>query len=360
MVAYTRIAVELEGISKNYGQVAAMRDINLQVAEGEFLTLLGPTGCGKSTLLRMIAGFVQPSAGEIRIDGVPVNNVPPNKRHVGLLFQNYALFPHMTVEGNVAFGLRMQRMNRKEMAGKVDAVLAMLGIEKLRKRYPAQLSGGQQQRTALARTLVIEPRILLLDEPMAALDRKLKLEMQSELKKLVTRLGITTICVSHDQDEALTMSDRIAILNGGVLEQSGAPLELYDRPHSGFTAGFLGRSNLLSGELLSDGSGCFSFSSGDVKIGLSGVGDLEAGRPVTLLIRPENLTFSPVPSNDTLAGKINFVTQLGHSVLYEVNLDAGPVFFVTAMRFQGSTPLPFGARVFVAPVSPSAYQLLVH
>ena len=357
-VAFTRMAVELEGVSKHFGQFAALRDISFQVDEGEFLTLLGPTGCGKSTLLRIIAGFVRPSSGQVRIDGVVVNDVPPYQRHVGLLFQSYALFPHMTVENNVAFGLRMQRMDRKEMDGKVDAVLALLGIEKLRKRYPAQLSGGQQQRTALARTLVIEPRILLLDEPMAALDRKLKLEMQSELKKLVMRLGITTVCVSHDQDEALTMSDRIAILNGGALEQLGAPLELYDRPRSGFTAGFLGRSNLFSGTIVPDAAGASFFHSGDVRVPLPDAGACEPGTPATLLVRPENLQLVSQPSTGTLSGSVSFVTQLGHSVQYEITLDAGPLIFVTTMRSNGSTPVGLGERVFVAPVSPSAYRVV--
>ena len=352
------MAVELEGVSKHFGQFAALRDISFQVDEGEFLTLLGPTGCGKSTLLRIIAGFVRPSSGQVLIDGVVVNDVPPHQRHVGLLFQSYALFPHMTVENNVAFGLRMQRMERKEMDGKVDAVLALLGIEKLRKRYPAQLSGGQQQRTALARTLVIEPRILLLDEPMAALDRKLKLEMQSELKKLVMRLGITTVCVSHDQDEALTMSDRIAILNGGALEQLGAPLELYDRPRSGFTAGFLGRSNLLSGTIVPDAAGASFFHSGDVRVPLPDAGACEPGTPATLLVRPENLQLVSQPSTGTLSGSVSFVTQLGHSVQYEITLDAGPLIFVTTMRSNGSTPVGLGERVFVAPVSPSAYRVV--
>lgn len=350
------MTVELKGIAKQYGSTYALRDIDLTVQQGEFLTLLGPTGCGKSTLLRVIAGFVTPSAGEVRIGGQVMTAIAPNRRPVGLLFQSYALFPHMTVEQNVSFGLRMQGFRKEAIAKKVDEMLPLVGIEALRKRYPSQLSGGQQQRTALARTLAIEPQVLLLDEPLAALDRKLKLEMQSELKQLVTRLGITTICVSHDQDEALTMSDRVAVLNDGRIEQVGPPLELYDRPQSGFTAGFLGRSNLLEGTLAAGENSDIVFSSGSFRVPVQT--DRAAGEDVLLLLRPEHLVFDATPSASSLAGTIRFVTQFGHSMQYEVSLDTGPNFFVASARTRGITPLLPGARVLLSPNSPSAYQIL--
>jgi putative spermidine/putrescine transport system ATP-binding protein len=352
------VTVELRGISKQFGSAVALDDINLLVEEGQFVTLLGPTGCGKSTLLRIIAGFAEPSAGEVLIGGEVMNDVPARRRHVGMLFQNYALFPHMTVEQNVGFGLRMQGMNKKEIGERIDRMLPMVGIEGLRERYPSQLSGGQQQRTALARTLAIEPRVLLLDEPMAALDRKLKLEMQGELKKLVMRLGITTVCVSHDQDEALTMSDQIAVLHDGKLEQFGTPLELYDRPQSGFTAGFLGRSNLLPGKLITDDQGQLMFCAEKLSVPIAS-NTIPSGAATMLLVRPEHLLIdADAPSSSALAGVVSFITHYGHSMHYEVALDAGPVFLVAAMRPRDSTPLPQGSRVFLTPSSPSAFQVI--
>lgn len=351
------MTVELRSICKSFGAVPALQDISLHLEEGKFLTLLGPTGCGKSTLLRIIAGFVTPTAGEVLIGGQSLHGVPPNRRQIGLLFQNYALFPHMTVENNVAFGLRMQRMKKQAVAEKVAAILPLVGIEHLRTRYPSQLSGGQQQRTALARTLVIEPRVLLLDEPLAALDRKLKLEMQSELKKLVSRLKITTISVSHDQDEALTMSDYVAVMNGGRVEQFGPPLELYDRPLSGFTAGFLGRSNVLEGHFETDGEGGQVFRSQGVAIPVTDFARKDDAA-TKLMVRPEHLTIERSATTNSLAGRVSFVTQFGHSMQYEVLLDAGPVFLVTVTRPRDVAPIPVGERVFLVATSPSAYRTI--
>jgi putative spermidine/putrescine transport system ATP-binding protein len=353
------MTIELRNISKQYGTVTALQQIDLRLEEGQFLTLLGPTGCGKTTLLRIVAGFVQPTAGEVLIGGKAVNDVPPNRRKIGMLFQNYALFPHMTVEQNVSFGLRMQGMTRHAIAKKVDEVLPMVGIDHLRTRYPAQLSGGQQQRTALARTLAIEPQVLLLDEPLAALDRKLKLEMQTELKKLITRLGITTICVSHDQDEALTMSDRIALLNAGRVEQFGAPLELYDRPGSSFAAGFLGNSNLLRGHVRRAGDRTL-FECGDYCVELP---HDHADGEATLLLRPEHLRLSEESEENegpSLPGVVQFVTQFGHSVQYEVALDAGPIFLISVPRDRNVVPLPAGARVHVGPTNTAAFFMVAH
>jgi len=349
--------IELKKITKKFGSVTALHEVNLEVGEGEFLTLLGPTGCGKTTLLRIIAGFVEPTSGEVILGGHVINHVPPSRRQVGLLFQNYALFPHMTAEENVAFGLRTRGIDRFEIQRKVDEVLKLLGIEGLRGRYPSQLSGGQQQRVALARTLAIEPRLLLLDEPLAALDRKLRLEMQVELKKLVSRVGITTICVSHDQDEALTMSDRIALMNQGGIEQIGLPLELYDRPRTTFAASFLGNSNLLRGRILRDSQGAVFFESGRLHMALPDWKESSADN-ITLLLRPEHLCLASEATGDSFAGTVSFITHFGHSTHYEVRLDAGPVILAAVSRSQDRAHFKVGDHVFVTPNGTAAYQLI--
>ncbi len=351
------MTIELRNLTKTYKSVAALSEVSLTLEKGQFLTLLGPTGCGKSTLLRIVAGFVRPSSGEVLIDGKVINEVPPNERQIGLLFQNYALFPHMTVEENVGFGLRVRGWKKAALQVKVDEVLSLLAIDHLRKRYPAQLSGGQQQRTALARTLAIEPRVLLLDEPLAALDRKLKLEMQVELKKLVARVGITTICVSHDQDEALTMSDKIALMNKGRIEQYGEPLELYDRPRSGFAAGFLGKSNLLTGVASRQNDQAVLFESKSFRIPLFEDG-ISAGTELTIMLRPEHLLISEISNPDSHAGEIVFATQYGYSVQYEVKLESGPVLLVTVTRGRDIKPFVIGARVFLSLDGKSAYQII--
>lgn len=351
------MTIELRNITKTYKSVTALSEVSLALEKGEFLTLLGPTGCGKSTLLRIVAGFVRPSSGEVLIDGKVINDVPPNERQIGLLFQNYALFPHMTVEENVGFGLRVRGWKKAALQSKVDEMLSLLAIDHLRKRYPAQLSGGQQQRTALARTLAIEPQVLLLDEPLAALDRKLKLEMQVELKKLVARVGITTICVSHDQDEALTMSDKIALMNKGRIEQYGEPLELYDRPRSSFAAGFLGKSNLLTGVVSRQEDQAVFFESNSFRIPLCESG-ISAGSTLTIMLRPEHLLIKEVADFDSHAGEIVFVTQFGYSVQYEVKLESGPALLVTVTRGRDVIPFAVGARVFLSLDGKSAYQII--
>jgi putative spermidine/putrescine transport system ATP-binding protein len=349
------MTIELRDITKQFAGVTALHRVNLTVPKGLFLTLLGPTGCGKSTLLRILAGFVKPTSGQVLIDGKVINDLPPNQRQVGLLFQNYALFPHMTVEQNVGFGLKVRGLSKARISAKLDEILPMVGIDHLRRRYPTQISGGQQQRTALARTLAIEPRVLLLDEPLAALDRRLRLEMQVELKKLINRVGITTICVSHDQDEALSMSDTIALMNNGKVEQVGSPLELYDRPRTPFAASFLGNSNLLSGKVCNDADGRCLFIAGELRISLPPAPSSESA---TLLLRPEHLTIRQEAASDTLPGSIVFVTHLGYSAQYEVKLDAGPAFLVSVPRARDMVPLAAGARVYLAPHHPSAYQLV--
>jgi iron(III) transport system ATP-binding protein len=243
------VKVEIDRLSLAFGKNPVLRDVSLEVAPGEFFGLLGPSGSGKSTLLRAIAGFGPPPSGQIRIAGADVTRVPPWRRGVGMMFQSYALWPHMTVWENVAFGLQEQRRPKSEITGRVAAVLELVGLAEFARRRPSQLSGGQQQRVALARTIVIEPTVLLLDEPLSNLDAKLRVQMREELKGLQRRLGLTTLFVTHDQEEALAIADRVAVLDQGMIQQVGVPMELYDRPASRFVAGFVGSVNLLEGEV---------------------------------------------------------------------------------------------------------------
>ena len=242
----TSAAIKLQQVTKSFdGKVVAVDDVTLDIEAGEFFSLLGPSGCGKTTSLRMIAGFEMPDSGRVHVGGQDITDVPVHRRDMGMVFQSYALFPHRTVAENVAFGLRMRDVPKPEIAKRVAAALAQVALTGLEERRPAQLSGGQQQRVALARALVIEPRVLLCDEPLGALDRKLRQQMQFELKELQQRLGVTLVFVTHDQEEALAMSDRIAVMNRGRVEQVGAPTEIYERPRTRFVADFIGEINLL-------------------------------------------------------------------------------------------------------------------
>ena len=246
--------IQLEELTKRFGEVAAVDGIDLQMPGGEFFTMVGPSGCGKTTTLRMIAGFERPTSGRIVLDDVDVASVPPHRRNVNTVFQSYALFPHLDVAGNVAFGLKYKRLTKEEQRKRVAEALALVQLADYGKRKPSQLSGGQQQRVALARALVLTPQVLLLDEPLGALDARLRKDLQVELKALQAELGITFVFVTHDQEEALTMSDRVAVMSGGHVEQAGTPREIYEEPATLFVADFLGVSNLLSGEAAADGA----------------------------------------------------------------------------------------------------------
>lgn len=274
--------VELIGVSRSFGGTEALQALNLTVAEGEFLTLLGPSGCGKTTTLRLVAGFLEPTSGQIRIAGNPVEQVPAYRRPVNTVFQHYALFPHLTVAENIAFGLRMQRLSKEAIAPRVQRALSLVRLEGLAGRKPRELSGGQQQRVALARALVLEPKVLLLDEPLGALDLQLRRAVQVELKQLQRELGITFIYVTHDQEEALAMSDRVAVMRGGQLEQLGTPEEVYNQPQTSFVATFLGEANILKG-VATYGEG-FSWAGHQLRVG----SDLPSGQALVAL-RPEHL-----------------------------------------------------------------------
>lgn len=354
------MAIELRNISKRFGEVVALNDISLNIEDGEFVTLLGPSGCGKTTLLRVVGGFTQPDQGEVLIDGELVNFLPPNKRPTGMVFQSYALFPHMTVEKNISFGLQMRGVAKAEIAEKVVNAANLVGIGNMLKRYPSQLSGGQQQRVAVARTLAVEPSALLLDEPLAALDRKLRVDMRTELRKLVLQVGITTIFVTHDQEEALTMSDRIAVMDHGSIVQYGTPMEVYDKPRTTFVASFVGNSNLFQGGLQRDSNNQLVFVAEGLQLPIPPDFQGQEGQPVNLLLRPEHIhlrSLEPSATHETLgvSGEITFVTLLGLSIEYEVKLDSGAQLRVEMTRSRDQAPLEEGSKVWVTPIDTASY-----
>ena len=284
----SRVLVELRRVSKRYGDVRAVDDLNLEIYEGEFLTVLGPSGSGKTTALMLMAGFEELTAGEVVVRGRSVAGLPPEKRDIGMVFQNYALFPHLRVRDNVAFPLRMRGMPRGEIARRVADTLATVHLAGFEDRLPRQLSGGQQQRVALARALVYRPSLLLMDEPLAALDKKLREEMQGELKAIQRDLGVTTLYVTHDQQEALALSDRIAIMRSGRLVQVGAPIDLYDRPVDRFTAEFLGEANIMEGDVTATRDGMVRVRVSDrLEVTAELSEDVALGRRVGVMIRPE-------------------------------------------------------------------------
>ena len=320
--------VRLEKIGKRYGDLWAARDIDLEIGRGEFFTLLGPSGCGKTTLLRIIAGFIASDQGAVFFDGKPVNHVPPWQRDVGMVFQSYALWPHMTVFENVAFGLRERKIPRSEIETRVTEALARVGLGSTEHRRPSQLSGGQQQRVALARTLVVQPQVLLLDEPLSNLDAKLRAEMRIELLKLQLDLGITTVYVTHDQEEALALSTRIAVMDGGKILQEGSPREIYEHPRVRFVAEFVGKSNLFFGAVKQVADEYVEIQTEE---GLKIRAAVSASRPkpepvkkITVYIRPEAIALIPIGENrqaaNRLNGKVAASAYQGSSVEYEVDI----------------------------------------
>ena len=330
--------VELRGLAKRFGETLALDGVSLAVHAGEFFTLLGPSGCGKTTTLRAVAGFVDPSAGDVLIKGSRVNNVPAHRRRVGMVFQHYALFPHRTVFQNVAFGLRMAGVERGELERRVGEALELVRLPAYGARYPRELSGGEQQRVALARALVTRPAVLLLDEPLGALDKQLRDHMQIELKSLQREVGITTIYVTHDQDEALTMSDRIAVMRGGRLEQIGVPRDIYESPRTVFVAGFIGTTNLLPVRVL-EGT--------EVEWGRARVRTAHpAGGPgasVTLALRPERVRLEPDGRADNVvAAAIAHVVYQGETVRYLLRTEEGLELQAVEL---GQTRFAPGARV---------------
>ncbi|MEI9416746.1 ABC transporter ATP-binding protein [Mesorhizobium sp. Cs1321R2N1] len=311
-------AVEFRDIDIAYGKFVAVRDFSLSIRKGSFVTLLGPSGCGKTTILRSIAGLVDISGGQIMIDGRRVDDVPIYKRNIGLVFQSYALFPHKNVFDNVAFGLKYRNVPKPEIARKVGKALEMVRLPGSEKKLPSQLSGGQQQRIALARAIVFEPQVLLLDEPLSALDANMREEMRVEIKKIQKETGITAIFVTHDQEEALSMSDRIVVMNAGAVEQIGTPLEVYETPATAFVADFLGKANMLAGTVSRSGQAVVLATGQTINVACPRrLGD---GSKVTVVVRPQKFSVGAGTSVNRLTGRVVSASYLGGSAIYEIDI----------------------------------------
>lgn len=322
--------VEFDRVQKSYdGETLVVKDLNLSIGKGEFLTMLGPSGSGKTTCLMMLAGFETATHGDIRLGGRPINNIPPHKRGIGMVFQNYALFPHMTVAENLAFPLEVRKMSKADREAKVERALDMVQMGVFGGRRPAQLSGGQQQRVALARALVFEPELVLMDEPLGALDKQLREHMQYEIKHLHDRLGVTVVYVTHDQSEALTMSDRIAVFNDGVIQQLADPATLYERPDNAFVAQFIGENNRLTGKIATiDGT--------QVRIALTNGREVDAlavncggqGTETMLSIRPERVVIGDPSAPNALEGRVLELIYLGDHIRCRMDVEGNTDFIV--------------------------------
>ena len=337
--------LELQGLTKRFGEFTAVDSMNLKAAEGEMIALLGGSGCGKTTTLRMIAGFTEPTAGQILVDGKNVSTIPPYRRNIGIFFQNYALFPHMTVFENVAFGLKLQKLPKNEIRERVEHMLALVKLTGMDKRYPRQLSGGQQQRVAIARALVNRPKVLLLDEPLGALDLRLRKDMQNELKRIQQQMGITFIYVTHDQEEALTMSDTVVVMDKGRIQQIGTPEDIYNEPKNAFVADFIGESNILNGTMVRDNVVKMygkEFPCVD--------GGFEENEPVDVVIRPEDIDIVPVEQGQ-LVGTVTNVTFKG--MQYDIIVD----FRGFKWLIQTTDHSPVGARIGVK-IDPDGFHIM--
>ncbi|MBL8671158.1 MAG: ABC transporter ATP-binding protein [Alphaproteobacteria bacterium] len=345
-------SLQIRNLRKHYGAVRAVDDVSFTVKRGDFLTLLGPSGSGKTTVLMAIAGFVDPTSGDILVDDRVITGLPPEKRNFGMVFQGYALFPHLTVAGNVAFPLEVRKLARADVEARVKQALDLVQLGHLGDRLPKQLSGGQQQRVALARALVFQPELLLLDEPLSALDKKLRAELQWELKSLHQRVGMTFIYVTHDQDEALSMSDEVAIMREGKLVQSGAPGALYDRPRTRFVADFLGKSNFLPGKVEGrEGSG-FAYAAGGQRFVQAGHADgRQPGDAILVALRPEKVSLGHAASStarNRLQAEIVSWSYFGTGVHFLVKAPGIGELTVTRPSWRLDVPLEAGAKVWLA------------
>jgi putrescine transport system ATP-binding protein len=347
--------VRFEAVSKRFGKISALEGLTLDIYQGEFFALLGPSGCGKTTLLRLLAGFERPSAGRILLDGQDVSDLPPHRRPVNMMFQSYALFPHLTVERNIAFGLKQEAMPKSEIASRVAELLALVRLESYAHRKPDQLSGGERQRVALARSLAKRPRVLLLDEPMAALDKKLRQDTQFELMELQARLGTTFLIVTHDQDEAMTVAKRIAVMEHGQIVQVGPPVEIYERPNSRYVADFIGEVNIIEGRLISTTAARALIATDTLgRLATTPGVDLAPGAIVWVALRPEKLriTTQPPPQapENLFVGTVGEIGYLGNMSIYKVRLDSGNVWkaAVANTARQADGPAAIGERVWVS------------
>ena len=342
--------LEIKDLYKSFGDVTVLKGINLSVAEGEFLSLLGPSGCGKTTLLRIIAGLSDLTSGSLYVCGKNMAGVPAHARANGMVFQNYALFPHMTIEQNIGFGLKMRKKKKAEIDAAVKWGLELIHMEGLGKRYPKELSGGQQQRVALVRALVFNPTLLLLDEPLCNLDAKLRKEMRVEIRNIQKKLNVTTIFVTHDQEEALTMSDRIAVMNGGVIEQLGSPTDLYDCPKTQFVANFIGSTNLLRGTVKALLPGeLLKVDINGYEVQAENTSGCQPGDTVTLSLRPERilLTTEPGAESNCLPCTITNRIYLGASIRFVATVDNGPEMFVDVPSLSKAASLQIGDKAYI-------------
>ncbi|MFN3936994.1 MAG: ABC transporter ATP-binding protein [Gemmobacter sp.] len=329
--------LRIENLEKSFGANRVVTDFDLTVSRGEFISLLGPSGCGKTTVLRMVAGFEVPSGGRILIDGRDVTRLRPNQRSIGMVFQAYALFPNLTVAENVAFGLKVKGVPRAERQARVEEMLRLIGLPDLGGRYPFQLSGGQQQRVALARALAPRPQVLLLDEPLSALDAKIRVSLRNEIRQIQRELGITTIFVTHDQEEALSMSDRVVVMNGGIAEQVGTPFDVYNRPATRFVASFVGTLNMLEGRVSDPATGALDLGGNRVTLGRPV--KREAGDQLTVALRPEALRLGAEPGREVrLDGRIVEVEFLGSVIRIRAEVNGQRLSLDTFNRSDAPPP----------------------
>jgi iron(III) transport system ATP-binding protein len=345
--------IELQDIVKRFGALEAVSHVSLDIHAGELFTLLGPSGCGKTTILRLIGGFHEPDQGEIYFAGRNVTGTPPYERNIGMVFQNYALWPHMTIFDNIAYGLKLKKVSREKIGDKVSHALNLVNLKGLEKRYPGQLSGGQQQRVALARALVLNPDVLLLDEPLSNLDAKIRLQVRAEIRKLQKELAITTVYVTHDQEEALTLSDRIAVIEQGRLLQIGTPWDLYERPANPFVADFIGINNLIPGQLQAKAEtrGWVTVKT-DVGIFLSATEALlETGDRCMICVRPETASIGETEAAqeqvNRILGTVSFASFIGNTIRYDVEIGKGLIFRVDVQNPRDHKPYAIGEGVTV-------------
>ena len=325
--------LEIRGVSKKFGDFIAVNNVDLDIYQGELFCLLGGSGCGKTTLLRMLAGFEKPSSGQILIDGQDMSEVPPYKRPTNMMFQNYALFPHMTVEKNIAFGLEQDGLAKSEISDKIDSILRLVELQDYKKRRPQQLSGGQRQRVALARALVKQPKLLLLDEPLSALDKKLREQTQFELMNIQDKVGVTFVVVTHDQEEAMTLSTRIAVMDRGRFIQTGTPTEIYEYPRDRFVADFIGSANILDGKVVSNLEGMIEVSTYLGKFSFKSNSNISEGSDLFVGLRPEKINISKATSKiKNSTGYIDDIGYFGDYSIYKVRLDEGQIIDVTAQN----------------------------
>jgi spermidine/putrescine ABC transporter ATP-binding subunit len=340
--------LDIRSLTKIYDGVTVLDHIDFSVEKGAFLSLLGPSGCGKTTTLRLIAGFIEPEDGSVKLQGKLLNSVPVHKRNIGMVFQSYALFPHMSVNENIAYGLQQRRLDVPEIRRKVAEAVEMVQLQGYERRKPKQLSGGQQQRVALARVLVIKPDLLLLDESLSALDKKLRVDMQVELRQIQKEVGITTIFVTHDQEEALTLSDQIAVMKGGKIIQLDTPSEVYEHPRDTFVADFLGQANFFTGEVVKKEDDTYCLKRGEYYFCFASARPIETGREHTITVRPEKIQVSAKRKDTSIEGTVEFITYAGDQSIYRISTKFGQVKVQQQNNLFSFSSISVGDQVYLS------------